>query len=273
MAEGDRKPDGRAWDRLSESERARRLDVLTRANEERIARARARKAGSAGEPPEIDPARIRGGNGAERNDDDGAAGGSGSGGGGSGGGGGGGFFRQLFVSDSAGKDKPKRESTKKAPLDLRPGDELLHSIFVFVAIQGLPWLNIGPCGDHWEITPAEAKKLNDAWGKASRHFAPKVSEKVADCVNFATVAGGIVAPRTIQTIYNNRQRNAARPATATSPPAGQPAARPPVMAPPPPAAPSPAQLREPVALVREAQTPGQADPLAMLGSHQTVGSA
>lgn len=91
------------------------------------------------------------------------------------------------------------------------GEEALHSIFLWLAFEGVPPLGIKPWGNHWEITPAEAKKLDIAYKRMSRHWTPKVTEKLADHLEFARTLGVVCFPRATQSYFEKRERKAATP--------------------------------------------------------------
>lgn len=167
---------------------------------------------------------------------------------------------------------------------MRAGEEVLHAIFFAVAYQGIPIVGMGPQGPHWEISPKEAKELDQAWVRMWRHYAPQVSEKTADIINFGTCAGRIVVPRAVQSVFDKKARAHAAMAHGArgagmghpnSPGAGPPldspaapvtqAAAQPVATSPPTTTPAPAapSTNDPV-------TPGQQDPLAMGLTHMTA---
>ena len=105
------------------------------------------------------------------------------------------------------------------------GEEALHSIFLWLAFEGIPPLGVKPWGNHWEITPAEAKKLDIAYKRMSRHWTPKVTEKLADHLEFARTLGVVCFPRATQSYFEKRERKGAAPqlnpgvAAAPAPPA------------------------------------------------------
>jgi hypothetical protein len=142
---------------------------------------------------------------------------------------------------------------------------------LFIALQGAPQLGLGPAGAHWEISPAEAKKLNDAWSKMARHYSPQVSEKLADHIQFIQALATVCGPRLVQTIFDRKARGAApAPAQPVQPEGGGVTNTPPQAAPGAPvgaiAVGAPVQPRGPV-------TPGELDPVSMIHSHITSGNA
>lgn len=166
----------------------------------------------------------------------------------------------LFGNWFTGSGERSKRAEKTTHLDLTPGDEILHSIFLALAIG--PNFGWGPLGAHWEISPNDAKRLNAAWSNFARHFSPEVTQRTADTIILCKVAGGIVAPRVLQTIMNRPAPSVPQAAQAPVPPA---ATR---------AAPQPAGSRSngasPVWPAGAAQTPSQADPAAMAMSHATA---
>lgn len=89
------------------------------------------------------------------------------------------------------------------------GEEALHSIFLWLAFEGVPPLGVKPWGAHWELSPAEAKKLDTAYKRMSRHWTPKVTEKLADHLEFARTLGVVCFPRATQSYFEARDRKAA----------------------------------------------------------------
>ena len=117
-------------------------------------------------------------------------------------------------------------------------------------------------GAHWELSPDEAKRLNEAWANMARHFSPEVEQRTADIGMFLFVCADVTGPRIVQTIWNKQSKPAAVSAPA-SPVAVGAAAPAPAAAPPGAAAGNGARRMQP-------QKPSQLDPLAMGHSGVTV---
>jgi hypothetical protein len=117
---------------------------------------------------------------------------------------------------------------------------------------------VRPLGPHWELSTADAKRLNNAWHNASRHWSPKVSGKVADHIFLATTLAQIVGPRVVVTVLE-RRNSPAQPA-AVSPPGA--VGNGPVT--------SGTRAGEPPQTSRRPETPGQLDPVSMMQSAGTA---
>jgi len=126
----------------------------------------------------------------------------------------------------------------------------LHSLFIVLAIRA---------GDHWEISPAEAKQLSDAIAQVARHYPVVGSAKGADWVQLLIVIATLGAPRVLTSWEQNRQGQRspapAVPAAAALSPNGS--------QPPPGSNPMDRGGWRP-------STPGELDPVGMAGSHATA---
>lgn len=129
---------------------------------------------------------------------------------------------------------------------------MLHSIFIVVSIRA---------GEHWEISPQEAKQLSDAIAQVARHYPVVGSAKGADWLQLLIVVSALGVPRVFTSWDANRNRQ------------GQQSPVPAVVAaaPPPTNGAMPGQPpRDTPGAIWRPQTPGELDPIGMAGSHATA---
>lgn len=119
-------------------------------------------------------------------------------------------------------------------------------------------------GEHWEITPAEAKQLSDAIAQVARHYPVVSSAKGADWAQLIIVLSVLVVPRAF-TSWDRHMAQTGQQQPAISPAVAVPAAAA--------ASPAPNGLQPPPGSASGAmwrpQTPGELDPIGMAGSHAT----